>query len=104
MLESFGNPQWVILMRILSVGGILLQKKNDLSSFGMVDEVISMREFGMFIFIYFFLFMAISVAYGTSCTRGRVRATAVGLCHSHSNSRSKLQLSPMLQLAATLDP
>ena len=38
MLESFGNPQWEILMRILSVGGIVLQKKNDLSSFGLLVQ------------------------------------------------------------------
>ena len=53
---------------------------------------------------FFFLFMATPAAYGSSQARGWIRATAAGLHHSHSNTRSELQLQPVLQLSAMLDP
>ena len=58
------------------------------------------------LFFFSLLFMATPAKYGHSQAMGRIGAAAGSLRHRHSNSNagSELQLGPILQLAAMLDP
>ena len=52
----------------------------------------------------FFFYTAAPGAYESSQARGPIGAAATGLHHSQGNTKSQVNLRPMAQLAATLDP
>ena len=65
------------------------------------EDTISFKSF-CFCFFVFCLFRAAPVAHGSSQAKGQIRSAAASLYHN--DAVSKLDLQPMLQLMAMLDP